>query len=336
MKAEPKVRANSIQAAAIAGILKEIRLNPDFYRRAFLNFDADRESRLRMLFFSVAICHQTHLLHSERHNLWGWDYLEHGFLQMLNDQSPLLDPSNINHSETADLAEVLAAYFSDEGKPESSTLDRLEERVELMKDAAGVLEEKYEGKVSFLLDISAGYLVRAGKGLYELLDEFEAFADPHRKKSTFFLKLVMESGLLDLVDPENLIPIMDYHMQRVLLRTGCVEVLDEKLRKQLLEREVLNTDEPVRSACIGVLKAVAAQSGHAVTKMNDFFWSIGRSCCNETTLCRERVCAKVPCTFALMARVGPHDHCIFEQICPGKKDDAYSQLWHPVVKTHFY
>ena len=336
MEPDSDVRINSRQAAAIAGVLKKVKLNPRFYECEFLNCDADRESRLRLLFFSVAICHQTHHLHSERLNLWGWDYLEHGFLQMLRDHSPLLDPPNISHSENNDLSEVLAAYFSDSGKPENTTLDRLEERVELMKDAAILLEQKYDGKISLMLEQSAGYLLRDGKGIYELLDEFEAFADPHRKKSTFFLKLVMESGLLELVDPEHLIPIMDYHMQRVLLRTGCVEVPDQGLKTRLLERATLETDEPVRSACIGVLKAVAVQSGHDITKMNDFFWSVGRSCCNETTLCRERVCAKDPCTFAQIALVDPHDKCVFEEVCPGKSDDAYRHLWHPVVKTHFY
>jgi hypothetical protein len=331
-----QVYINEKNTGEIAGILSSTKLDPAFYQRPYLSVKGDREQLLRMHFFAVAICHQTHTLHSPKHNLWGWDYLEHGFLRMVKDDSRLLQPNYLVDAAADEVARGLASYFSETGRPEDTTLDRLPERVLLMQEASRRLSGLFNGEVSDIFRRSGGYLFREGLGIYELLDGFEAFRDPMRKKSTFFLKLITEAGLATVHDPENYIPIMDYHMQRVLLRTGCVEVADGRLRQQLLTRDVLPTDEPVRSACIDALRKIAAWSGHPITKMNDFFWTIGRSCCNETTLCHDGNCAKAPCSFEQIALLETHNRCIFQDVCPGVVDPAYRKLWQPMVETHFY
>ncbi len=146
----------------------------------------------------------------------------------------------------------------------------------------------------------------------------------------------MEAGLLNIHDSENFIPIMDYHMQRVLLRMGCVEITDKILRDKISSREPMQTDEPIRSACIGAFRLIAAGSGHPVIKLNDFFWSLGRSCCNENLLCQTGRCEKNPCTFEQIVELGDHHYCMFEGICTGSKNKSYRNLWQPVVQTHYY
>jgi hypothetical protein len=164
----------------------------------------------------------------------------------------------------------------------------------------------------------------------------EAFSDPLQKKSTFLIKLLEESALLKIKDHEHFIPIMDYHMQRVLMRLGCVEITDKQLHQQLIERTPINSDEAIRVACVDAFRIIADISGHPVTKMNDFFWSVGRSCCNETTLCKDKVCSKNPCTLTQIIKLNIHNFCIFEEDCKGYRDDNYRNLWQPLVDTHFY
>jgi hypothetical protein len=289
-----------------------------------------------MHFFAVAICHHTYSLHHPVLNIRGWDFIEHVFVRMAKEQAALLDPAYISKATVKEITGMLAAWFAHDEQKQDCTLDRLDERAGLMLDAARKLMERYDGSVKRLFDESKGYLRKNENGLYEIMPAFEAFSDPLQKKSTFLIKLLMDAGMIEIRDPENFIPIMDYHMQRVLLRTGCVEVQDKTLRDQLLNRVPLSTDEPVRSRCTDAFMIIAMLSGRPVTRMNDYFWSLGRSCCNNTTLCYDGYCEKAPCTLSQIIHLDGHSKCIFEAVCPGAASEHYRNLWQPVVRTHFY
>lgn len=326
---------NKERCAKVAQALRPLKLKEDFYHRPYLTVDKPEETRFRMHFFAVAICHQTHKLHHPGLNLYGWDYIEHVFVTLANDNSWLLDPDRLRCALTTDIANGLATAFSHTGNAADTTLDRLGERALLMEEAAHHLANTYNGLVSGIFERAHNKLC-GQYGLYMLFPEFEAFADPQQKKSTFLIKLLEEDGLVKIGDPENFIPIMDYHMQRVLLRLGCVEVEDEQLRRALVNHKPVSSDEPIRGLCIDAFKLIAGQSGHPVTKMNDFFWSLGRSCCNETTLCTDKVCSKSPCTFTQIVETGDHKTCIFQDFCPGAVDPDYRDIWQPIVDTHYY
>ena len=333
---QTQVKINNAQIDKIGSVISELKVNPTFYKRKFLTYRTDKDILLGMYFFSVAICHQTHTLHNKELNLWGWDYLEYGFLEMAKNNSPLLSPKYLETTESSLLKNQLAKYFAEDFIAGNTTLDRLDERVELMKDAAKIINKKYNGSLTNLFEKQNYYLIKQNQGLYEMLESFKAFSDPKRKKSTFLIKLLKEADLVKVIDTENYIPIMDYHMQRVLLRSACVEIADEELKDKLKNRVELSSDEPIRSACIDALKQIALKSKKDITKMNDFFWSMGRSCCNETTLCRDKKCLKQPCTFQTIVDLDSHAECVFAEYCPGSSDDNYRNLWEPIVKTHYY
>jgi len=324
------------RCADVAEIISRLPLRKEFYQREYLQHFTDTETLLRMHFFAVAICHQTHNLFHPRIKIFGWDYLEHVFVKLSKENSDLLNPFFLNKVSLNKLVSMLKPEFSHDRNPENCTLDRLEQRAALMVDASQKLISDFNGEVGNLLMMSDGYLQKNGKGLYEILPQFEAFTDPLQKKSTFLIKLLMEAGFLEIRDPGHFIPIMDYHMQRVLLRLGCVEISDENVRQKIIRREFLETDEPIRSLCVEAFKAIAADSGHAVTKMNDFFWSLGRSCCHQTTLCTNHICEKTPCTFTQIVDIKNHDKCAFQDICLGAVNPIYRNLWQPVVETHYY
>ncbi len=327
---------NDDQCQKVAGIIKPLKLRKDFYQRPYLQLSLDMESKMRMNFFAVAICHQTHQLYHPGLDIYGWDFIEHVFFDLAKKNDPLLKPQWLKESAVDEIARHLARAFAHSPNIADCSLDRLEERAELMQDAAGVLIDKYDGQISRIFEMAELRLLNHNKGIYEQMPRFETFADPQQKKTTFLLKLLEESNLLAIADPENLIPIMDYHMQRVLLRLGCVEIVDSAYREKIATRQLLDSDEPIRSFCIEAFKRIAQLSGHPVTKMNDFFWSLGRSCCHETMLCHDHVCEKSPCTFTSIVAINDHSRCVFQEVCKGAESSDYRRLWQPVISTHYY
>jgi hypothetical protein len=324
------------QCLAISGIIPGLLIRPEFLMRPFLNYPLEKETRLRMLFYSVAVCHQTRSLKSHKHQLFGWDFIEKGFLELAIGNSRLLDVDFLNSSDTDTIGRRLQIAFSDDGTIQHSTIDRVDERANLMKELSRFVQNRFEGSFSGFLEEANGKLFNHGKGFYETLGQTVAFSDPMRKKSSFLAKLLIDSKLFAISDRENYIPIMDYHMQRVLLRLGCVKVLDNALAINLRNRTPVTSDEAVRNACMEAMQALISNSGVDPWVMNDIFWSLGRSCCNETTLCTDKCCMKDPCSFQAIVQIPDHNNCSFETTCKGFQDKETRRLWEPIVETHYY
>jgi hypothetical protein len=330
------VFVDELKCQEVGALLANYKVKDTFYNREFLRFDASRETKLRVYLMSAAICHQTHHLFHEKLNLWGWDFMEYGFLKMVKEKNPLLNPGYLGICKNTEVSEGLRRVFSYDGNSENSTLDRIEERTSMLMEICAVIKMNFNGSVSGMLDQAKGKLINGVNGYYEVLENFTAFSDPQKKKITFFLKLATDAGVLYIKDPDNVIPIMDYHMQRVLLRLGCVKIEDEDLKQSLINRKPLTTDEPIRGACIDAVKMIASCAKKNIMVMNDVFWPLGRSCCNETTLCTIKTCMKNPCTFKEIIDLDSHDTCLFEEVCLGRQDKDYRELWEPILETHFY
>ena len=324
------------QCKNIGKIVEDLKFRPDYYKREFITFDSDDEIKIRIYLYSIAICHQTHSLINRKRNLLGWDFMEFAFLNMMKKNSQLLDPIILAEMSINEASEKIKPFFSDDGSPEKCTLDRLEERSRFLIDCGKILRNEYDSKAENLVNSAEGYLVRDGRGLYEILEQFEAYKDPLRKKSGLFIKLMKDAGLVKIIDPENYIPVMDYHMQRVLMRMGCVKVVDQDLKNKLKTREPLESDEEIRSKCIEAINIISDASEYPTFQMNDFFYPLGRSCCMEKILCIDRKCNKDPCTFYKVIEMTSHETCMFEGTCKGSEDAEYRKYWQPVVETHYY
>jgi hypothetical protein len=330
-----KIEVNTVQCEAIGKILQELSIKRTASERAFITFKADPETKLRAYLLTVAICHQTHTLINKPLNLVGFNYLEKVFMDLAIADSEMLDPAFLLQQTGQELPTKLGKLFSDTGALKDTTLNRLMERSDLIIDMSRKLVENHSGSISMLLSKSNGYLDR-NDGIYSLLSDFNAYSDPLRKKSTLFVTLALNAGLLEIKDLENLVPIMDYHIQRVLLRLGCVEVLDPSLKHALMHQEKVDSDEEIRYASIEAVKLLALHSGHPLMSIHDFLWPLGRSCCKENPLCKSGVCDKNPCTFDLFVQLPSHKKCVFEGTCKGSLSQEYIKLWQPLVDTHYY
>ncbi|MDD5218473.1 MAG: GrpB family protein [Candidatus Omnitrophica bacterium] len=331
-----RVEVNQKQCELIADRLRPLRFRREHFNRPFLTFKSGAETKLRAFLFASAICHQTHSLIYRKKNLKGWSCLEDTYTILGEVNSPLLDPEYISKLSVNELSELLKPVFAEDGSPENCTLDRLDERSAFLINISQQLKENYDGKVSNLLAESNGYLINNGSGLYELLEELDGFTDPLKKKSTVFVQLVKNTNLIQIKDPESIEPVMDYHMQRLMLRTGCIEVKDEELKRALYERQNLESDSDVRLASVEAVRLMGRLAQKDFFEMDELLWSLSRSCCHEQPLCTAGHCNKTPCTFFTFIDLPEHERCIFDGICSGQNDESFRKYWQPVVETNYY
>jgi hypothetical protein len=135
--------------------------------------------------------------------------------------------------------------------------------------------------------LAANQSDQPGAALLQMLSQQPGYGeDPLQKKASLLLVILANrpEGMLDLRDPQSVVPIVDYHIMRGCLRTGCVEILDPDLRRRLEERRWVDDGEEdeIRRAAYESIEALVARSGRTVAEVDGFFFAGGRKVCLET------------------------------------------------------
>lgn len=151
---------------------------------------------------------------------------------------------------------AIAAVF----RAGQDTLHDPERRAKLWDDLATGLLKEYGGQAQALIDASGGRLGGPGGVLFRL-SEFDAFADPLRKKAFLVAKVWERRGWLEVSDPESWEVSSDNVLMRLALRSGLVE-----------EGEV----EEVREATRDAFKEVAEEAKMSPPVLDDLLWEKGR------------------------------------------------------------
>ena len=153
-------------------------------------------------------------------------------------------------------AAAIAAVF----RAGQDTLHDPERRAKLWDDLATGLLKEHGGQAQALIDASGGMLGGPGGVLFRL-SEFDAFADPLRKKAFLVAKVWERRGWLEVSDPESWEVSSDNVLMRLALRSGLVE-----------EGEV----EEVREATRDAFKEVAEEAKMSPPVLDDLLWEKGR------------------------------------------------------------
>jgi hypothetical protein len=151
---------------------------------------------------------------------------------------------------------AIAAVF----RAGQDTLHDPERRARLWDDLAKGLLKDYGGQAEQLIDASGGKL-GGSTGVLFRLSEFDAFADPLRKKAFLVVKIWERRGWLDVSDPESWEVSADNVLMRLALRSGLVEQGDV---------------EEVRAATRDAFKQVADRADVPVPVLDDLLWERGR------------------------------------------------------------
>ena len=112
-------------------------------------------------------------------------------------------------------------------------------------------------------------------------------SDPLAKKANLLAVILAArpERFLDARDPENIAPIVDYHMMRLCLRTGLVDVQDPDLERRLGERMWVDTMEElsIRQATGRAILRLVEETTCSVADIDGLFFRLGRTVCLETT-----------------------------------------------------
>ena len=153
-------------------------------------------------------------------------------------------------------AEAIAAVF----RAGQDNLHDPERRAKLWDDLAKGMLKDYGGQAEALIEASGGKLGGQGGVLFRL-SEFDAYADPLRKKAFLVAKIWERRGWLAVSDPESWEVSADNVLMRLALRSGLVEQGDV---------------DGVREGTLKAFKAVADEAEISPPVLDDLLWEKGR------------------------------------------------------------
>jgi len=333
------VRVDTKKCRELALRLKPIRVLPDpNIRRARTSNEKRREAEF--WFYVIAMCQATRTLQGYIHGKWlrGGDYLLAACRRRFDSDQDFFTANRMKSIRE----DELRALLSDDGNPDHSTIDRVGERVDLLQDCARVLLKRFDGGIMMIYNVSEGCLIRRdGKGLLNLLKNFRAYSDPVEKKSFLLLLYLNESGIWNIRDLENLKIAVDYHVMRIALRAGIVNLVDNALASRLLQskRVKQSEDNEVRKAVREACGLLSKYSSHSAFEIDTMLWNMGRSCCfyEHDPICNAKICHKRDrCSFIKATNYLCLGKCVFDGACLGSRYDSYRKLWETNVYTEYY
>ena len=334
-----KVRVDAEKCRELGLKLKPIHVLPDPYIRSARTV-VEKRREAEFWFYVIAVCQATRTLQGYIDGKWlrGGDYLLAACRRRFDSDQDFFTANGMRSIE----GDELRALLSDDGNPDHSTIDRVAERVGLLRNCARILLKRFNGDIMMIYNVSEGYLIRKdGKGLLNLLKNFRAYSDPVEKKSFLLLLYLNESEIWKMKDLESLKIAVDYHVMRIALRAGLVKVIDDALAYRLKQRKRIKQSEDceVRKAVREACSILSKCSGHTAFQLDTMLWNIGRSCCfyEHDPICGSRICHKrEKCSFIKATNYLCHGKCIFDGACLGSREERYRRLWETNIYTEYY
>jgi len=195
-----------------------------------------------------------------------------------------MDPSQFAPERMANERELLPRMCrADDG---TCPLPDVETFIELHMAHGRAMLEQWPGGYAALLADSNAHATPVQRLLQHLAALPGYREDPLSKKANL-LAIVLGNRpeqFLQMRDPENIRPIVDYHLMRGCLRTGCVNLVDPDLERRSQARQWVDAIEEraIRDASKVAIDALVAQSGTSVAAVDGFFFTLGRRLCLET------------------------------------------------------
>ena len=323
------IRINNSKVIELGRLLKEKKIKfkvlPGIEGAKTLK---EARERLTFLFYVDAICHQTQNFSGIINGVFkrGWDFLLSSFLEETKRDPEFISVKRMMKIKGSDLKRI----FKGSG-------DRYYERAYLLRNAARILKRDFSSDVMKINEISEGFIKREdGLGMIDLFHRFKAYSDPLSKKTFLFLNIAKKVGFWEIKDEENLWTPVDYHLERVSLRVGIVDV-ESPLKRKLLEgRKVFLTEDLRLRKMVGdAVKKISEISGIPIEKLDQFFWSLGRSLCLKSGA----ECGGTDderCTLTLITGISCKNRCILSDVCLGYKDEERRRFKESNVFTIYY
>jgi len=328
------IKINFEQVHHLGDTLKHLEMADDFNEFMTPKIKASREEQLLSFFWPSVICHSTKGGLKGRYDgkmYNGWDYLLRSFCAAAEHSPESISVAAMQNMDSKKLLGILSAFATED----KITLTDLERRAEMLAKCAGELTMLFNGSVSELLNRTDNK-VGGNNGAYALLETLSVFKDELKKKSTAFLMTVHFSGLWTVKDPENVFPMIDYHRMRVFCRTGCIEIGDENLVSDLIDKNLVaaEVESELRSLSFDICKYLIDYTGIELFDFDALIWAHARSCCRNKPVCVSKELEDDSFYDYLKKDFG--GNCEYCGWCKGFKDERYRSIWEPAVVTENY
>ena len=332
-----QIRIDEEQCRKLARCLDRVEVRPD----EFVVQVTDAESRRReanLWFFLIAICQSTRTLQGTIDGKWlrGWDYMVRAARRNMDSDPEWYSAKHLIHVTR----DELRAGFSDDGLPQHTTLDRIDERLDQWQEAARFLLESYEGDIMQLYRAAVRRL-RGGNGILARLTACGPYSDPVEKKSFLLIMFCHRCGAWEIADLEHLRVATDYHVMRIALRSGMIRVLDLDLAEKLRSRTPVSAeiDNAIREATRDACELVTRMSAHDVFAVDNILWMMGRNCCfyDYDPICGDHICwRRDQCSMLRSIDYDCPGLCLFDGACLGSRQPGYRAYWETNLYTAFY
>jgi len=223
----------------------------------------DRRCQIWTELVFVSICHQAN-----------WDRLHSRVVDIAATDFYALLPQSLSQMDSKRFDELFGSAL------DSARLRR-RERIALLRNLSEQSED-WLGPNCPEWVTNANIRLSGTDGLYAWLNKIRIFsADPIQKKARVFVHQLLRYGLIDVLDPENIAPAVDYHLMRLYVRTGRIRPVDE------WEERLKDEDSTVRIEPITALRRAVEESMYytatganlRVDEVNHIEWQIARSFC---------------------------------------------------------
>jgi len=239
----------------------------------------------------------------------GSTFLSRAYLRPLDEDPDFYSPAR---QSQLTFDEVLAFFRADDGsEPLPGPLLHFGKAFEYGNDmlALGLTPRKIVDQAN-----------RSSKPLQtflSILDHIGGYkADPLRKKSNLLALILMErpEQFLQPGEGEEIQPVVDYHCMRFCLRTGLVNIVNNRLRKKVANRAQVTVEEEgaIRFACYRAVQRLVETTGLSTGAIDNITFGYTRKHCPEMTV---PVC----------------EECAMNPACKHR-----IRLFQPVLRTTFY
>jgi hypothetical protein len=285
--------------------------------------------------FLVAICHRTSSLNQKPLigtvngvTKRGWDYLLERFYEVVRSNLNLLAPSNWIRLSAKDIKHIFG-----------NRLIEAEGRAALIRDLGDRMTASGWMSADEMYKHCDGRIAIGYPNLLEMLSEFQAYSDPVRKKSLYFLSVMRNNSGWKYRDDESLGPPVDYHEVRGHLRLGTVQVNDWTLLQKIREGQPVTRDEDIvlRQAVYSAIVMISERSGiRNASQLHYLFWNVFRSVClrkNPQCFHLNQTC-DLPVRYRHLAKYRNYERCPFAGVC--RSAGVADPLPEHTINTDYY
>lgn len=223
----------------------------------------------------------------------GSDYIWQAFTRAVRQDPTVLDPQRL--ANEPDLFEQIC--LDDDGHcpiPEIQTHSELQQAY-----GAALLAGGYGSFAELVTECSSH--AQPGSKFLDRLGHMPGYGeDPLAKKANLLLIILAKrpEGFINLTDPEVITPVIDYHLMRSCLRTGCVTITDPDFRSRIERRMWVDEVEEaeLRDCAFEAINRLVEISGLSQAAIDGFFFVNARKNCVEVSAPDCESCSlKMPC-----------------------------------------